>query len=145
MKTFAAVGSFIILAVGTWAAKPAFSQNGPKNLVSPTYRAPVAQAARPKELTRKQVKRLAAAAESVADHMKIANYYRAEANSLEARALAYEEAAATLRNGPMVKNLTAPGTPGRYEFTAEGFRDEAQFDRSQAAAHEEMAREVASL
>lgn len=145
MKTFAAVGSFIMLAVGTWVAQPAFSQTGPKNLVSPTYRAPVAQAARSQELTRKQVKRLAATAESVADHMKIANYYRAEANSLEARALAYEEAAATLRNGPMVKNLTAPSTPGRYEFTAKGFRDEAQFDRSQAAAHEEMAREVASL
>ena len=145
MKTFAAVGSFVMLAVGTWAAAPAFSQNGPKNLVSPTYRAPVAQAAPSQELTRKQVKRLPATAESVADHMKLANYYRAEANSLEARATAYENAAAALRNGPMVKNLTAPSTPGRYEFTAKGFRDEAQFDRSQAAAHEEMAREVASL
>lgn len=113
--------------------------------MSPTYRAPIAQAAPSRELTRKQVKRLAATAESVADHMKLANYYQAEANSLEARATAYENAAATLRNGPMVKNLTAPGTPGRYEFTAKGFRDEAQFDRSQAAAHEAMAREVASL
>jgi len=145
MKTFAAVGSVIMLAVGTWAAQPAFSQNGPKNLVSPTYRAPVAQAAPSEELTRNQVKKLAATAESVADHMKLANYFRAEANSLEARAAAYEKAAASLRNGPVVKNLTAPGTPGRYEFIAKGFRDEAQVDRSQAAAHEEMAREVASL
>ena len=144
MKTIAAVGSFIVLAVGT-LAEPAFSQNGPKNLMSPTYRAPMAQVAVPQELTRKQVKRLAATAESAADHLKFANYFQAEANSLKARATAYEKAAATLRNGPLVKNLTAPSTPGRYEFIATGFRDEAKSDRSQAAAHEEMAKEVASL
>ena len=144
MKTFAAVGSFIVLAVGI-LAEPAFSQNGPKNLMSPTYRAPIAQAAVPQELTRKQVKRLAATAESASDHLKLAKYFRGEANSLEARATAYEKAAADLRNGPMVKNLTAPSTPGRYEFIAKGFRDEAKSDRSQAAAHDEMAREVASL
>src|SRR6516164_4452863 len=145
MKTFLAVGSFIMFAVGAWTAVPAFAQNGPKNLMSPTYRAPVAQAAVPQELTRKQVKRLTATAESVADHLRLANYFQAEANSAEARATAYERAAETLRNGPMVKNLTAPSTPGRYEFIAKGFRDEAKSDRSQAAAHEEMAREVASL
>lgn len=145
MKTFAAVGTFILFGMGTWAAQPAFSQNGPNNLMSPTYRAPVAQAAVPQELSRKQVKRLAATAESAADHLKLANYFRAEANSLEARATAYEKAATNLRNGPMVKNLTAPSTPGRYEFIAKGFRDEAKSDRSQAAAHEEMARKVASL
>ena len=145
MKTFAAVGTFILFGMGTWAAQPAFSQNGPNNLMSPTYRAPVAQAAVPQELSRKQVKRLAATAESAADHLKLANYFRAEANSLEARATAYEKAATNLRNGPMVKNLTAPSTPGRYEFIAKGFRDEAQVDRSQAAAHEEMAKEIASL
>jgi hypothetical protein len=144
MKTIAAVGSFIVLAVGT-LAEPAFSQNGPKNLMSPTYRAPIAKADVPQELTRKQVKRLAATAESAADHMKLANYFQAEANLLEARATAYENAAVNLRNGPMVKNLMAPSTPGRYDFIAKGFRDEAKSDRSQAAAHEEMAREVASL
>jgi hypothetical protein len=93
MKTFSAVGSFIILAVGA-LAEPAFAQNGPKNLMSPTYRAPAVQAAVPQELTRKQVKRLAAIAESAADHFRLANYFRAEANSLEARATAYEKAAA---------------------------------------------------
>ena len=138
MKTIAAVGSFIVLAVGP-LAEPAFSQNGPKNLMSPTYRAPIAQAAVPHELTRKQVKRLAATAESAADHLKLANLLSSRGNSLEARAAAYEKAAATLRNGPLVKNLTAPSTPGRYEFIAKGFRDEAKSDRSQAAAHEEMA------
>jgi hypothetical protein len=146
MKTFAAVATFILFAMGTWAAEPAFSQNGPKNLMSPTYRArATVQAAVPQELTRKQVKRLAGTAELAADHLKLASYFRAEANSLDARATAYEKAAVNLRNGPMVKNLTAPSTPGRYESIAKGFRDEAQFDRSQAAAHEEMAREVASL
>jgi hypothetical protein len=134
-----------MFAVGAWTAVPAFAQNGPKNLVSPTYRAPIAQAAVPQELTRKQVKRLAASAESAADHLKLGNYFQAEANSLEARAAAYEQAAATLRNGPLVKNLMAPSTPGRYEFIAKGFRGEAKSDRSQAAAHKEMASQVASL
>ena len=145
MKPFIAVGSFIMWAVGTLVAGPAFAQNGPKNLMSPTYRTPVVQAAVPQELTWKQVRRLTATAESAADHLKLANYFQAEANSLEAQATAYERAAATLRNGPMVKNLTGPSTPGRYEFVAKGFRDEARSDRSQAAAHEEMAREVAGL
>jgi hypothetical protein len=77
--------------------------------------------------------------------LKLANYFQAEANSLEARATAYEKAAANLRNGPLVKNLTAPSTPGRYESIVKEFRDEAKSDRSRAAAHEEMAREVASL
>jgi hypothetical protein len=134
-----------MVAMGTWAAEPAFFQNGPKNLMSPTYREPAAQVAVPQQLTRKQEKRLAATAEAAVDHLQLANYFQVEANSLEVRAATYEKAAAALRNGPMIKNLAALSTPGRYEFIAKGFRDEAQFDRSQAAAHEEMAREVAGL
>jgi hypothetical protein len=120
-------------------AQPAFSQAGPKNLVSPTYRAPAAQATAPKELTKREVKRLAATAESRADHLKIAGYYKAQADKLEAQALGYEVAAATYRNGPFVKNLMAPTTPGRYEFAAKNFRDEAKSDRGLAASHEREA------
>ena len=126
------------------AVQPAFSQSGPKNLVSPTYRAPAAQAAVPQELTKKQVKRLAVTAELREDHLKLAGYYKAEADRLDAQAAGYEEAAAGYRNGPMVKNLISPTTPGRYEFFAKGFREEAQSNRALAVSHEQMAT-VASL
>jgi hypothetical protein len=71
--------------------------------------------------------------------MKLANYYRGEAKALDARGAACEHAATNLRNGPFVKNLTAPGTAGRWEFAAKGFREEAASDSAIAASHEAMA------
>lgn len=127
------------------AAEPACSQNGPmiKNLMALTYRAPCSQKAVPQGLTKKEAKRLAATAESSQDHLKLAIYYRAEADRLEAQAAGYQEAAAAFRRGPVVKNLMAPSTTGRYEFFAKGFRNEAKSDRLLAATHEREA--VATL
>ena len=143
MKTFL-VGSFILAAVSAWAAQPTAFQRGPKNLMSPTYRASVAQAVVSQELTPKEVKRLTATAESAADHLKLASYYHAKADILNAQGAGYEQTAATYRHGPMVKNLMAPTTPGRYEFFAKRFRDEAKSNRSLAEAHEEMAKDVSA-
>jgi len=126
------------------AAQPAFSQIGPKNLMSPTYRPPAAQASVPQGLTKREAKRLAATAESRADHVRLAEYYATQADKLEAQAAGYERTAAAYRNGPMVKNLMAPTTPGRYEFMANGFREEAKSSRVIATSHEEMAL-IASL
>lgn len=144
MKTFLAVGSCMVLAVSAWAAKPVVYQSGPKNLAAPTYRAPAPQAAVPHELTRKEVKRLIATAESAADHLKVADYYRAEAQTLDAKGAAYEAAATAYRNGPFVKSLMAPTTPGRYEFFAKEFREEATSDRAIAASHEQMAKDASA-
>jgi hypothetical protein len=143
MKPFL-VGSFIIFVVSAWAGQPPAFQRGPKNLMSPTYRAPVAQAVVPQELTWREVKQLTATAESAAEHLKLASYYQAKADKFNAQGAGYEQAAATYRHGPMVKNLMAPTTPGRYEFFAKGFRDEAKSNRSLAAAHEEMAKDVSA-
>jgi hypothetical protein len=114
-----------------------------KNLMALTYRAPCAQAAAPQGLTKNEVKRLTATAESREDHLKLASYYKAEADTLDAQAEGYEEAAAAYRGGPIVKNLMAPSTAGRYEFLAKGFRDKAKSDRLLAASHETEA--VATL
>jgi hypothetical protein len=116
-------------------------QTGPmvKNLMAPTYRPPVAPAAVSHELTKKEVKRLAATAESSADHWKLVRYYTAQADKLESQAAGYEAAAVTYSHGPMVKNLMAPGTPGRYEFFAKELRDSARSDRTLAALHEKEA------
>lgn len=124
------------------AAELARSRNCPivKNLVAPTFRAPCSPVAVPEGLTKKEVKRLTANAELREDHLKLARYYTAEADRLNAQAAGYQEAAAHAAN---VKNLAAPSTAGRYEFFAEGFRDEAQSNRVLAAAHEEMAKHAA--
>jgi hypothetical protein len=98
--------------------------------------------AEPKELTKGEVKRLVATAKSPEDHLTIARYYRAEANGLDVQAVRYEQAATSLRNGPVVKNFASPTTAARLEFAASGFREEAKADRGFATSHEEMAERV---
>lgn len=73
------------------------------------------------------------------EHAEAARQYRAEADGLDATAAGYEQAAATYRNGPMVKNLMAPGTPGRYAFTASTLRDKADKLRRRAAEEDKKA------
>ena len=125
------------LTASAWAAKPTPNQGPlPKNLASPTYCAPVTQAVA--EFTKKDAERLAATAELAADHTKLANFYRGEAEALDAKRAAYGQAATNLRNGPFVKNLTAPGTAAGWEFAARGFREEAASNRALAASHEQM-------
>jgi hypothetical protein len=139
MKTLRIAVPFMMLAASALAIAPAAYQRGPKNLMSPTYRATTATVAIPKELTKKDVKRLEASAETAADHAKIANFYLGEAGRLEAKAAAYENAAAAVRRQPVAKNFAAPGTPARWEFVAKGFRKEAVSNRAAAAAHDRMA------
>jgi hypothetical protein len=110
-----------------------------KNLMALTYRTPCAHGVVPHELSKKEVQRLTATAETREDHLKLARYYTSAADRLEAEASAYEQAATAYRGGPMVKNLMAPGTPGRYEFLAKGLRHEAKSDRALAASHEKEA------
>lgn len=121
------------------AAQPAFSQIGPKNLASPTYRGPAVPTVVHKGLTDREAKRLAAIAETRTDHLKLAEFYTAKADRLEAQAAGYEEAAASYRNSPMVKNLISPTTSGRYEFFAKEMRAEAKSNRALAASQERMA------
>ncbi|HEY6290132.1 MAG TPA: hypothetical protein VI455_01030 [Terriglobia bacterium] len=77
--------------------------------------------------------------------MKLAAYYNAKADRLDAEGAAYEEAAAAYRHGPIVKNLMAPNTPARYDYFAKEFREEAKSARALAASQEEMAKNAARL
>ena len=106
---------------------------------SPTYRRPAVQTIVREGLTNNEAKRLAATAESKMDHLALAEFYIAKTEWLEAQATGYEEAAATYRNGPAVKNLMSPTTAGRYELFATKLRDEARSSRALAASHEQMA------
>ena len=49
-----------------------------------------------RELTKGEVKKLAATATSAEDHLTVARFYRAEGNGLDAQAARYEDAAANL-------------------------------------------------
>ena len=143
LGALAFLGSFPAIARGEGPVH----EDGPmvKNLMALTYRAPAAWTAAPRELTRNDIKKLTATAESAADHLRLGRHYRGRANELDAQAAGYEEAAAAYRHGPIVKNLMAPNTPARYEFFAKGFREEAKADRDLAASHEKSANNVGAV
>ena len=139
MRPFALIGSFLMLTAAAFAAAPGMYPRGPKNLMSPTYRPAVTTVDAPQGLSAREAKRLALTAERASDHQTIANFYRAQADKLDAKATAYEKAAANLRKKPVAKNFAAPGTSGRWEFFANGFRKDAAANRNTAAIHERMA------
>ena len=140
--TVAAIALFgVFTALDLRAAAPA-SQDTPlvKNLMSLTYRAPAAAAPIPQSLTAKEAKRLARTAETSQDHLRLAEFYSARANALDAAATGYDQTAAAYRNAPAAKNVMAPGAASRYEYTAKNYRREATTDRALAASQEQIAR-----
>ena len=124
------------------AADLSCSENTPmaKNLRAYTSHCTGAPAAEAPQLTKKEIKRLTVTAESAGDHLKIAHYYEAEANRLDAQAAGYEEAVADYRRSPAPKNLMSPTAAAHYEYQARGFREEAKADRTLAATQEQMAK-----
>ena len=140
MKPLLTVVSIMTLTASAWGANPISNQGPlPKNVAPLNYRVHISQVVVP-EFTKKDAKRLAATAESAADHLKLAKFYRGEAEALQAKGASYEQAATTLRDGPFVKNLAAGSTAARWKFEAKGFRDEAASNYALAASHEEMAK-----
>jgi hypothetical protein len=90
--------------------------------------------------TDKDLKIALKAARTPEDHERIAAYYKSKAESLDAQAAGYEQAAANYRNGPVVKNLMAPNTAARYDSMAKEYRQQAQSSRELMASQEEMAK-----
>lgn len=138
MKTIVVVVPFVMFAAGVLAAS-----EGPKNFAAPTYRAPEVQASH--ELTKRDIRKLTKTAETAADHRRIAQFYRSEANWLDALGTAYEKAAASYRTGPQVKNLGSPATAARWEFAARGFHKDSEADHALADSHEQMSRSAAGF
>jgi len=117
-------------------------RNGPyeKNLMAPGTPACDPNATVLQEPSTKQINKLARTAKTPEDHLKVSRYYKVEADRLDAAAAAYEQAAASLRQSPAPKNLVAPGTAGRYEYYAKGYREEAKTYRELAVSQEQMAK-----
>ncbi len=128
------------------AADVSCSQNTPmvKNMRAYTSHCTGAAAVEVHQLTRREVKRLTLTAESAEDHLKIARYYGAEADRLEAQAAGYDEAVAAYRRNPAPKNVMSPTAAAHYEYQARGFREEAKADRTLAASQEQMAKNAAA-
>ncbi len=94
----------------------------------------------PKELTKRQARKLAATAKTPADHLKLAAYYNRQADWLDEEGATYEEASAAYQHSPTAKNLMSPTTAGRLGYLATTFRAEAQSDRALAAAQAQIAK-----
>jgi hypothetical protein len=98
------------------------------------------------QLTKKQAKALAATAKTPADHMKLAAYYKLEADRLEADAKDHEELAQTYRLYPSTLGGGKTGgnpqtrTVEHCEATAKSLREAAKSLRELAAEHEQMAK-----
>ena len=90
--------------------------------------------------TSKDLKSALKAARTPEDHERIAAYYQAKADKLDAQATGYEQAAQSVRNGPVVKNIMAPNTAARYESLAKGYRTDAQSYRQLEDSQEQMAK-----
>jgi hypothetical protein len=116
-----------------------------KNLMAMRTPACNVPAAGPQELTKREVKKLAATATSPEDHLKLAAYFKTQADRLDAEGAGYEEAAAAYRQGPTPKNLIAPNTAARYEYFAKAFREEARSHRTLAASQEQMAKNAGTV
>jgi hypothetical protein len=122
MKTFMALACFVTVTTAVFAASPTVPADA-------THQS-----------SKKETKKHLSARQSGEDHLGLALQYREKAAENDAQGAAYEQAAATYRNGPMIKNLISVTTPGRYEYIAKTYREKATTDRELAASHENMAK-----
>jgi hypothetical protein len=90
----------------------------------------------------KDLKSALKTAKTPEDHARIAAYYKAKADTLDAQAAGYEQAAKAASDGPVVKNITAPNTAARYDSLAKQYRQEAQSNRVLEASQEQMAKGI---
>ncbi len=108
-----------------------------------------ANAAQPKHLSKKEVVALIATAKSPADHSRLAQYYKAEADRLEVEAKDHDELAAAYRKSTTsqaaaMKTPNAPNTAAHCEYFAKSVREAANAAREMSAAHEQMAKDAAA-
>jgi hypothetical protein len=102
-----------------------------------------AGAAKPAKLSAKQVKELVANAKTPADHLRLAAWYKGEADKLEAEANDHEGLADIYRSHPAVlgskSSVPISGSAMHCSNLAKSLRDAAKEDRELATEHELMA------
>ncbi len=103
------------------------------------------RAAEAPQISRDQLKELISTARTPDDHEKIARYYRAEADRLEAEATEHEELAAIYRrkkDAIAEKHPMSGRTAAHCDYFAKSMREAAKADRQLAADHESMAKQA---
>ena len=103
-----------------------------------------AGAVEPAKMSTKQVKELVAKAKTPGDHLKLAAWYKGEADKLEAQANDHEGLADIYKNHPAVlgskSSVPISGSAMHCTNMAKSLRDAAKEDRELAAEHELMAK-----
>ena len=105
---------------------------------------PQLSAAESKPLSHKEVTQLIANAKEPQDHLRLAQYYKSEADTLEAQATYHEAMRESYRKAGGVKNFAGPTqTVAHCEVFIKSLREAANSDRELAAEHEQMAKNTA--
>lgn len=99
------------------------------------------------QLTKKQVKALAATAMTSEDHMQLSRYFSREADRLEAESRQHEQLANEYRRSPIsqamaMKNPMGPRTAAHCDFFAKATHEAALKSRALVADHQQMAMEA---
>jgi hypothetical protein len=98
----------------------------------------------PAKMSAKQVMELVANAKTPADHLKLAAWYKAEADKMEAQASDHEGLAAVYRSHPAVlgskSSVPISGSAMHCSNLAASLRAAAKEDRELATEHELMAK-----
>jgi hypothetical protein len=92
------------------------------------------------KLTAKEAKALVANAKTPEDHLKIAAFYRNEAQKQEEKAKYHDEMAELYKNHPTGK--VGAEMQGHCKLFADAARKAAESDKQLAAEHERMAEEL---
>ena len=96
-----------------------------------------------KMMSMKEVKALIEKASTPADHNKLAQYYRLQADKLDAEANEHADMAKMYRARPTaseVKRPMSPDTAAHCDYIAESLRKAASEARALSTAHAEMAK-----
>jgi hypothetical protein len=101
-------------------------------------------AVEPTKMSAKKVKELVANAKTSADHLKLATWYKAEADKLEAQANDHEGLADVYKSHSAVlgskTSIPISGSATHCSNLAKSLRDAAKEDRELATEHELMAK-----
>ncbi len=93
-------------------------------------------------LTRKELKAAIASAKTPQDHLRVAAYYKSEANRLLTEAKEHDELAALYGKSPNPVAIRVGRSAEHCKYIAESARKAAQASLELAKVHEEMAQQA---
>lgn len=104
---------------------------------------PAAPQAKPEHLSKQQLNTLIASAKTPAEHERLAQYYRAQANDYLAEAKDHESMVAAYKANPSLSNeKNRASTIGHCEYFVKTFKELAVKSQELATLHEQMAKDA---